>query len=96
MPNGGLGPGAAMPSTRSITTPTARTDWPCGPPSRRLPLPQREAVVLRYFLQLSVEQTAQRMGRTNQAVRNLTHRALRALRESLDADVDVEESADAH
>lgn len=61
-----------------------------------LPLPQREAVVLRYFLQLSVDETAQRMGRTNQAVRNLTHRALRQLRASLDADLDVEESADAH
>lgn len=57
-----------------------------------LPLPQREAIVL----QLSVDETAQHMGRTNQAVRNLTHRAIGQLREALDVDLDVEEPADAH
>jgi RNA polymerase sigma factor (sigma-70 family) len=63
---------------------------------RDLPAAQREAVVLRWFLQLSVDETAARMGRSNQAVRNLTHRAVRQLRQVLDVDLEVEEAADAH
>lgn len=62
---------------------------------RALPPPQREAVVLRWFLQLSVAETAERMGRTDQAVRNLTHRAVRQLRVELDVDLEVEEATDA-
>lgn len=62
-----------------------------------LPGPQREVVVLRYFLQLTVAETASRMARSEQAVRNLTHRAMRQLRESLGVEFDTrrEESADA-
>ena len=63
---------------------------------RALPAPQREAVVLRYFLELSVDETAERMGRTNQAVRNLTHRAVRQLRDELSLDLEVEEATDVH
>ena len=85
---------------------------------RALPAPQREAVVLRYFLELSVDEevaqdhgltlvlryflelsvdeAAERMGRTNQAVRNLTHRAVRRLRDELSLDLEVEEATDVH
>lgn len=45
---------------------------------------QREAVLLRYFLDLSAEQTAELTGLSPGAVRGLTHRALVALRDSLD------------
>ncbi|MGH3440573.1 MAG: sigma-70 family RNA polymerase sigma factor [Nitriliruptorales bacterium] len=53
---------------------------------RRLTSAQRDAVLLRYALDLSVEQTAALLGTTEGAVRGLTHRALRALREELSAD----------
>lgn len=46
--------------------------------------PQREAVVLRYYLDLSAEQAAHVLGTTPGAVRGLTHRALRHLRAVLD------------
>lgn len=55
---------------------------------------QREAVVLRYFLDLSVEQTGQLTGLSLGAVRGLTHRALVALRTSLDIP-DPQEAKDA-
>lgn len=56
---------------------------------------QREAIVLRYFLGLDVEQTARVLGASSVAVRGLTHRAVAALRDVLDADNDVEEAVDA-
>lgn len=45
---------------------------------------QRNAVILRYVLELSVEQTAQVMGTSPGAVRALTHRAVGRLRDDLD------------
>ena len=45
---------------------------------------QREAVVLRHVLDLSVDQTAQVLGTSPGAVRALTHRAVTQLRESLE------------
>ncbi len=48
---------------------------------------QREAVILRYFLDLSTDQAAELMGSTPDAVRALTHRAVVALRAQLDVAV---------
>lgn len=56
---------------------------------------QREAVLLRYFLDLSVEDTARLLGSSAGAVRALTHRALQRLRAALDdAPIAMEEAAD--
>ena len=46
---------------------------------RKLPRRQREAVVLRYYLDLSVEETAQVMGVSLGTVKSATHRALAAV-----------------
>jgi RNA polymerase sigma-70 factor (sigma-E family) len=46
---------------------------------RRLPARQREALVLRYYLDLSAEETAATMGIGPSSVRSATHRALAAL-----------------
>ena len=45
----------------------------------KLPRRQREAVVLRYYLDLSVEETAQVMGVSRGTVKSATHRALAAV-----------------
>jgi RNA polymerase sigma factor (sigma-70 family) len=46
---------------------------------RKLPQRQREAVVLRYYLDLSEEETAQVMGVVRGTVKSATHRALAAV-----------------
>jgi RNA polymerase sigma-70 factor (sigma-E family) len=46
---------------------------------RRLPARQREALVLRYYLDLSAEETAITMGIGPSSVRSATHRALASL-----------------
>lgn len=46
---------------------------------RKLPRRQREAVVLRYYLELSEEETAQVMGVARGTVKSATHRALAAV-----------------
>lgn len=56
--------------------------------------PQREAVVLRYFLGLSAEEAAAVLDRTPGAVRGLTHRAVQTLRTVLDVHVDAPEASD--
>lgn len=56
--------------------------------------PQREAVILRYLLDLSVEQTAELLGKRPGAVRALTHRAITRLRPVLDVTGEVTEEAD--
>jgi RNA polymerase sigma factor (sigma-70 family) len=50
---------------------------------RKLPRRQREAVVLRYYLDLSVEETAQAMGVSRGTVKSATHRALAAVGRTL-------------
>ena len=50
---------------------------------RTLPVRQREAVVLRYYLELSVNETAQAMGISPGTVKSTTHRALAAVRQFL-------------
>jgi RNA polymerase sigma-70 factor (sigma-E family) len=46
---------------------------------RRLPSRQREALVLRFYLDLSAEETATTMGISPSSVRSATHRALASL-----------------
>jgi RNA polymerase sigma-70 factor (sigma-E family) len=46
---------------------------------RKLPRRQREAVVLRYYLDLSQEETARAMGVSQGTVKSATHRALAAV-----------------
>jgi RNA polymerase sigma factor (sigma-70 family) len=50
---------------------------------RKLPRRQREAVLLRYYLDLSIEQTAQVMGVSPGTVKSATHRALAAVGQTL-------------
>ncbi|MFJ9950125.1 SigE family RNA polymerase sigma factor [Kitasatospora sp. NPDC091207] len=52
---------------------------------RALPPRQRAVVVLRYFEDLSVEETAEALGCTTGTVKSQTHRALQALRGKLPA-----------
>lgn len=51
-----------------------------------LPKPQRMVLVLRFYLDLSVAETAARMASTDDAVRSLTKRAVAALGDVLDLD----------
>jgi RNA polymerase sigma factor (sigma-70 family) len=50
---------------------------------RKLPRRQLEAVVLRYYLDLSVDETAQVMGVSSGTVKSATHRALAAVGRTL-------------
>jgi RNA polymerase sigma-70 factor (ECF subfamily) len=60
-----------------------------------LPKRQRQAVTLRFYFDLSVDETASAMATTGSSVRSLTHRAMLSLRENLaDSDVDLLQEAD--
>jgi len=61
-----------------------------------LPQRQREVVVLRFFADLSVAETAQTMGITEGTVKSQTHRALLLLRQSLDGSETFQEANDVH
>ena len=50
---------------------------------RKLPRRQREAVVLRYYLDLSIEEAAQVMGVSSGTVKSATHRGLAAVGRTL-------------
>jgi RNA polymerase sigma-70 factor (sigma-E family) len=54
----------------------------------RLPVRQRQVLVLRYFEDLSIEQTAQLLGCTTGAVKSYTARALSRLRAQLTVNAD--------
>jgi len=47
----------------------------------KLPAPQKQVIELRFFKNYTVQETAQIMGKTPQAVKMLQYRALRALRD---------------
>lgn len=57
----------------------------------RLTQTQREAIICRYYLDLSAQQTAEVLRSTPGAVRAATHRAVQALRDVLDITVTTEE-----
>ncbi|MFI6134007.1 sigma-70 family RNA polymerase sigma factor [Micromonospora sp. NPDC051141] len=46
----------------------------------QLSAPQRQCIVLRFLRELSIDETAQAMGRTPAAIKAIQHKALRALR----------------
>lgn len=51
---------------------------------------QQEVVILRHFVRMTVAETAETLGVTPGTVKTLNHRALAALRVSLDADVETD------
>lgn len=55
----------------------------------RLPTLQRSVIVLRFYLGLSVEETAATVGRSRSAVTSATARALAGLRQRLDLPVEL-------
>lgn len=57
-----------------------------------LTVPQREAIVLRYFLGLTAGEAAAILSSTAGAVRALTHRAISTLRDALDEPLLAEEA----
>ena len=61
-----------------------------------LPARQRAVLVLRYFEDLSVEQTADALGCSVGTVKSQTHDALSKLREALDDPADLKENDHAH
>jgi RNA polymerase sigma factor (sigma-70 family) len=61
-----------------------------------LPVRQRAVLVLRYFQDLSVEQTADALGCSTGTVKSQTHHALNKLREALGDHADLRESEHAH
>jgi RNA polymerase sigma-70 factor (ECF subfamily) len=54
----------------------------------RLPRDQQDCVRLRFLQELSVAETAARMGRTDAAIKALTHRGITALRAAMTHDTD--------
>lgn len=64
--------------------------------ARGLPLGQRAVLVLRYFDDLSVEETARTLGITTGTVKSQTSRALARLRTALTTETSEEENVDAH
>jgi RNA polymerase sigma factor (sigma-70 family) len=61
-----------------------------------LPVRQRAVLVLRYFQDLSVEQTADVLGCSVGTVKSQTHHALTKLREALGDPADLKENDHAH
>ena len=64
--------------------------------ARALPLGQRAVLVLRYFDDLSVEETARTLGITTGTVKSQTSRALASMRTALTTETSDKENVDAH
>ncbi len=64
--------------------------------ARELPVGQRAVLVLRYFDDLSVEETARTLGITTGTVKSQTSRALASLRTALTTETSDKENVDAH
>jgi len=64
--------------------------------ARALPLSQRAVLVLRYFDDLSVEETARTLGITTGTVKSHTSRALASMRSALTTETSDKENVDAH
>ncbi len=62
------------------------------PAVMNLPVRQRAVLVLRYFQDLSVEQTAAALGCSTGTVKSQSHHALNKLREALGDSADLEEN----
>lgn len=82
------GPDAGVHKDRDVTDRVAVAEA-----LQQLTRPQREVIVLRYFLGLSTHECAQVLDSTPGAVRARTHRAVEALRELLDVTVATEEDS---
>jgi RNA polymerase sigma-70 factor (sigma-E family) len=76
--------GAGLPAARvdDVADAVTQRDW-MARAVRQLPRRQREVVVLRFFMDLSVEQTAVALGATEGTVKSHTARALSQLRDLL-------------
>jgi RNA polymerase sigma-70 factor (sigma-E family) len=72
----GPGPQAESPEARALLSEEQRA---VATALRNLPRRQREALVLRYYLDLSEEEISQAMGVTRGTVKSATHRALAAI-----------------
>ena len=80
---GGWGPAARLAESAEARALLSEQERTVAAALRKLPQRQREALVLRYYLDLSVEQTAQAMGVSPGTVKSATHRALAAVGRTL-------------
>ena len=78
-PAAGFGPPAGQALSAEATVLLSEEQRAVAAALRKLPRRQREAAVLRYYLDLSVEETAQVMGVSAGTVKSATHRALAAV-----------------
>jgi RNA polymerase sigma factor (sigma-70 family) len=75
----------------SPRSPRPRLRWRVRRAVAALPDSQREALVLRYFRDMSVAGTAEVLGKTPGSVKSSTHRALTSLRSEFDIDIGATE-----
>jgi RNA polymerase sigma factor (sigma-70 family) len=80
---GGWGPAGRLAESAEARALLSEQERTVAAALRKLPQRQREALVLRYYLDLSVEQTAQAMGVSPGTVKSATHRALAAVGRTL-------------
>ena len=78
-PAAGFGPQAELAESAEARVLLSEEQRAVAAALRKLPQRQREAVVLRYYLDLSEEETAQVMGVARGTVKSATHRALAAV-----------------
>ena len=78
-PAAGFGPEARLAESAEASVLLSEEQRAVAGALRKLPQRQREAVVLRYYLDLSEEETAQVMGVARGTVKSATHRALAAV-----------------